>query len=155
MNHKIIEKVSEFLSKEFQNKVRGIAIFQHEDGTYEFFNKYYIKEDSTGYQVSFKYSSTVKLFNSLKNAVTWCIFENRNKFGKAQRIEHIDKMISSTELNIQIHKRLIQKSKALESKLIYIAKLNEDQIKRKSYIKEMSDYINESKQWQTQKFATK
>lgn len=155
MNNKIVAKVSEFLAKEFHNKVGEIAIFQHEDGTYEFFNKYYIKEDSTGYQVSFKYSSTVKLFNSLKNAVTWCIFENRNKFGKAQRIEHIDKMICSTDLNIQIHKRLIHKSKDLENKLIYIAKLNEDQIKRKSYIREMTDYINESKYWQTQKFATK
>lgn len=155
MNNKLKEKVTQFLAKEFQYRVGDISIFVNDDGTYEFFNKYYIKENPNGYEVTCKYNSDVRLFSVLKNAVAWCIFDQRNKYAKAARIEYIDKMIGSTELSILLHRKLIQKSKDIENKLIYSAKLNEDQLKRKTYIIEMAGYINESRQWQTQKFATK
>lgn len=152
---KLIEKITTFLSKELFHNMKDVAIFKNDDGTYEFFNRYNITESKDGYVVQLKYNSVTKNFSSLKNAVTWCIFENRNKFDRASRIEHLDRMLGGTELSIDLHKRLIKKASTVESKLIYLAKLSEEQIQRKNMLKEMAFYISESKQWQTQKFATK
>lgn len=155
MNKRNAEKVSSFLDKEFNRRIGDVAIFQHEDGTYEFFNKYWIKELSSGYKIIYKYNSEEKFFSSLKNAVSWCIFDSRLKLEKTKRIEYLDKMIAGTELNIQQHRFLAKKAKDLESKLIYLAKLSEDQNKRKSYLAELSKYLAESKRLQAQNFAKK
>jgi hypothetical protein len=91
----------------------------------------------------------------LKNALTWCIFENRTKFSQARRIEYLDNMIAGTEVSIEVHKNLIKKTTNTESQLIYIAKLSEEQAKRKLMIQEMTSFMNESKKWQTRKFVAK
>jgi hypothetical protein len=64
-------------------------------------------------------------------------------------------MISGLDANIVVHKHLISRSKDLENKLIYIAKMSEEQAKKKHMVEEMSSFITESKTWQTRKFATK
>jgi sulfur carrier protein ThiS len=89
----------------------------------------------------------------LKNAVAWCTFEKRNKFYQSTRIEQLDTAIGSINVSINIHQTLIKKSKELDKKMIYIAKLNEERLRRKSMATEMNSYIVESKYWQTKKFA--
>lgn len=156
MNDKVIERVSQFLLRELFTKLEDVAILQHEDGTYEFFNRYSIKKENNDmFRVSLKYNSDIKQFSSLKNAVTWCVFDYRNKFSRANRIEYLDKMIVASELNIAVHKNLARKTHDIDTKLIFLAKLNEDQVKRKTYLEEMFGYFRESKQLQTQKFSTK
>jgi hypothetical protein len=54
-----------------------------------------------------------------------------------------------------MHQNLLKKSNELDKKMIYIAKLNEERLKRKSMTTEMHSYITESKYWQTKKFAPK
>jgi len=155
MNNKEIEKVTQFLNKEFVSKLGDVAIFQNEDGDYEFFNRYVISKANNGYDITLKYGSEIVHFSSLKSAVTWCIFDLRNKIVKTKRIEYLDKMVSGAELNIELHKKLVKKAKDLESKFIYLAKLSEDENKRKSYLLELSRYITESKILQTQNFTVK
>jgi hypothetical protein len=148
-------KISQFLKKEFFNKMTEIAMLQNEDGSYDFFNRYTVYSDKNGVKVYMKYNSDVKLFSSLKNALTWCIFENRTKYTQARRIEYLDHMIAGIDVNIQVHKNLLKKAKDDEYRLIYAAKLSEEQARRRSMVTEMSSFINESKNWQTRKFATK
>lgn len=155
MNKKLIEKISQFLEREYYSHLENVSIFQGEDGSYEFFNRYVIVKENDGYIVSLKYNSEVKRFGSLKNAVSWCIFDIRNKFSRAQRIEYLDRIISAIDVNILVHKKLVKKAKDLDTKLIYLAKLSEDQLKRKTYISEMSNYFHESKLLQAQKFSMK
>jgi hypothetical protein len=155
MNDVTLNKISQFLSKEFFNNMSDVAIIQHEDGSYEFFNRYIVHQVKTGYQVHLKYNSDVKLFSSVKNALTWCIFEHRTKFMQARRIEYLDSMIAGTEASIEVHKNLIRKTTNTENQLIYIAKLSEEQAKRKQMVQEMTSFINESKTWQTRKFVAK
>lgn len=155
MNKRLEEKVSNFLTREFNAKLGDKAIFLNEDGTYEFFNKYCIKAFENGYEISFKFNSNLKYFSTLKSAVTWCIFDVRNKLSKTQRIEYLDKMLSGTELNILQHRKLVKKTKDLDLKLIFLAKLSEDENKKKAYLAELSEYINESKIMQSQNFAAK
>jgi hypothetical protein len=155
MNKKIIEKVSQFLQREYYSNLENVSIFQDDDGSYEFFNRYVIAKENEGYLVILKYNSETKKFGSLKNAVSWCIFDIRNKFARAQRVEYLDRIISAIDVNILVHKNLVKKAKDLDTKLIYLAKLSEDQLKRKAYITEMGNYFHESKLLQAQKFSMK
>ena len=155
MNDVMINKISQFLSKEFLQNMSNISMIQNNDGSYEFFNRYTVHQVKTGYEVHLKYNSDVKMFSSLKNALTWCIFENRTKFTQARRIEYLDNMLAGTEVSIEVHKNLIRKTSNAENQLIYIAKLSEEQAKRKQMITELSSFVNESKNWQTRKFVAK
>jgi hypothetical protein len=155
MNDIMLNKISQFLTKEFLQSMSNIAMVQNTDGSYEFFNRYKVQQVKIGYEVHLKYNSDIKLFSSLKNALTWCIFENRTKFSQARRIEYLDNMIAGTEVSIEVHKNLIKKTTNTESQLIYIAKLSEEQAKRKLMIQEMTSFVNESKNWQTRKFVAK
>lgn len=150
MNNTSIEKISKFFSPNFLNKLSNIAIVRNEDNTYELFNKYYIIKDNNGFKLVNYLNSDVKYFGSLKNAVIYCIFENKNKFVNANRIEFLDKILSSTEFNIQAHKHLIKKTKDQEYRLIYAAKLTEEETKKKLVLSELSTYVTQSK-----KFVTK
>lgn len=155
MNDKIANRIAEFFNNKLLNKVGDVSIFQNDDGSYELFNRYYITHNSNGYKITLNYNSDEKLFSSLKNAVAWCIFENRKKYQKAQRIEYLDKIIIGIEVNMEIHRRLIKRSKDTETKLIFIAKLSDEQSKRKRLISEIQGYIDESKILQTKKFDAK
>lgn len=155
MNDRLVEKINQFLSKELFHKMGDIAIFKYEDGTYELFNKYYIVEEKGSYIIKPKHSFDTKNFSSLRNAVTWCSFDNRNKLTQANRIEFLDTMILGLDSNITVHRNLITRAKDLEIKLIYIAKMSEEQARKKYMVEEMSSFINESRTWQTRKFAAK
>lgn len=155
MNDKLLTKVNKFLSKELFHNMNDIIIFQNDDGSYEFFNKYNVIKEEYGYQVFSKYNSETHRFSSLKSATAWCIFENRNKYVQAKRIKYLDQMISGSEVSIEMQRNLLKKAKETESKLIYAAKLNEEQHKRKRMITEMQSYIRESSRLQTQKFSHK
>lgn len=150
-----LDKITQFLKKEFFNKMADIAMLQNEDGSYEFFNRFTVYPAKNGYHVQLKYNDDVKLFSSLKNALTWCIFENRTKYSQARRIEYLDSMIAGIDANIQVHRNLLKKSNDVEYKLIYAAKLSEEQTKKRQMVEEMTSFINESNNWQTRKFATK
>lgn len=151
----MLNKISQFLSKEFLQNMSDISMIQHEDGSYEFFNRYTVRQVKIGYEVHLNYNSDVKIFSSLKNALTWCIFENRTKFTQARRIEYLDNMLAGTEVSIEVHRNLIRKTSNTENQLIYIAKLSEEQAKRKQMILELASFVNESKNWQTRKFVAK
>ena len=148
-------KVAQILKKEFFSKMSDIAMMQNEDGSYEFFNRFTVYPTDNGYQIFIRNSSDIKLFSSLKNALTWCIFENRTKYSQAKRIEYLDCMIAGADMNIQIHRNLMKKATDTEYKLIYAAKLSEEQTRKRQMVAEMTSFINESNNWQTRKFATK
>lgn len=153
INNKHITKVTNFLSKEYMKNVSNISIFQNEDGSYDFFNKYTIRENSGRVTVDLNYAT--KFFSSLKHAVTWCVHDHENKLTNAKRIEYLDIMISGTEVAIDMHKKLLKKSKDMEITLIHLAKLNEEKLKRSTLIREMEGFILDSKNLQTKKFAVK
>lgn len=155
MNDRNIAKLDKFFKKEFVNNMDDVAIFRNSDGSYELFDKYLIHKNEDYYRLTTKYSSTTKCFSSLKNAVTWCIFDKRNKLDVLSRIEELDRMIDGMDISINIHKKLIEKSKDRELKLIYAAKLSQEQVVRKKYINELLTFINDSKYWQSQRFAAK
>lgn len=155
MNNAAIVKIEKFFAKEFSSKYKDVLILQNEDGSYELFDKYLITKHDAGYLITSRYSSDGKIFSSLKNAVTWCIFDNKNKIHQTNRIEYLDKMLAGTDVNISVHKRLIDKTSDIEHKLIYVSKLSQEQVRKKEMLEELDDFIIQSKNWQTRKFAPK
>ena len=119
------------------------------------FQKYHIFKEDYCYKIATNTGFENKLFSSLKHAVVWCIFDNRNKLYQTKRIEHLDKMIAGAEVNILVHKNLIGKTRDIENKLIYVSKMCQEQAKKRFMIQEMDKFIEDSKNWQSKKFATK
>jgi hypothetical protein len=58
-------------------------------------------------------------------------------------------------VDIHIHQSLYKKANKPDDKLIYLAKLNEDRLRKKSVIKELEDYVSESNIWQSKRFNRK
>jgi len=150
---KALDKITNFLSKEILNRAGGISIFRNDDGSYQVFNIYTLSNHGQGCIVNSKNNDDSLVFSSTKHAITWCIFDKRNKIQTANRIAHLDRMIIGIDVSIEMHKKLIKKTKDLNSKIIYLAKLTEEQEKRKHMLKEFDRYLNDSKIWQTQQFA--
>lgn len=154
MNNEI--KIENFLKKEFNSNIKDVCIIQSEDGNFELFNEYVVKKTTNGlYNVNPIYVMGNYQFTSLKNAFTWCIFHKYRRFKDSKRIEELDLLLNSVHITMLQQKKLLLKSKDLESKLIYTAKIHEQKIKKNIMLKELTNYINISKHLQTKRFLNK
>lgn len=152
MHNTITDRVNRFLEQEYL-EVGELSILRNEDGSYDLFNQYRItKKEQNIYEVSKIYGDQIYLVSSLKNAVTWCIYEKRNKWAISNRILEIDKKIAGIDVSMALHKRMIESSKDNDSKLVLLNKLNEEKIKKKSMLQELTEYINRSKLLQAKTF---
>lgn len=152
MHNTITDRVNRFFEQEYL-EVGELSIFRNEDGSYDLFNQYRItKKEQNIYEVSRIYGDQIYLVSSLKNAVTWCIYEKRNKWAISNRILEIDKKIAGIDVSMALHKRMIESSKDNDNKLVLLNKLNEEKIKKKSMLQELTEYINRSKLLQARTF---
>lgn len=126
-------------------------IFKDDHG-YQLFGKYTIIKSHEDYKVSKHPTDTVKGFGSLRNAVTWVTFDKRNLIVEANRVIELDKILSGTEFSIKVHEQLSAKAKSMDHKLIYLAKLKEDKLKKKYVLAELNSYVDDIKDWQLKKF---
>lgn len=148
-----IQKITSFLENQMSKNLTEIVIFKNDIGSYELFNRYIITVADNFYEVSYKNGSIIKKFYNLKNAVAWCIFDKRNKFNKTQRLEDLDRMIGSAEFNMIVHKKIMSSTKDIDTKLINLAKYNEEKLRKKLMTSELVSYIQESKNYQNSQFA--
>lgn len=94
-------------------------------------------------------------FNTLKHAVAWCTFDKRNMLYQATRILELDSLLTGLEVDISLHTKIFKNSKDANDKLIFLAKLSEDKMKKKQFTDELYRYIDDSKKWQTKRFNRK
>lgn len=147
------EKLNEFLSRIFVKDMLDVAIFRLDDGTLELFNKFKIEQkNECSWTVKKKTTFLEKQFSTLKNAVTWCIYEHRNNVHTTNKIEEIDRLLVMLESSIQLHKILIKKCNDYDTRMIYYAKLGDEEFKKQALLKELSKFITESKIYQISKF---
>ena len=137
-------------------ELESVMFFKEEDGSYNVFNRYkLVKKDKNNISVVLHNGDTIHTFYNMRNAVCWCVYDKRGKFNRANRIIDLDTKISGTEMNMEVHKRLFTKTKSPDDKLIYLAKLNEGKLKRKSMIAEIQSYLLETGSWQENQFKMK
>lgn len=135
--------------------LQDMSVLQDPNGDYQLFNKYTIRKTKNGVEVYGPSIVDCITFNVLKNAVAWCTNDRRVKIADAKRILELDRCICGVEADIQQHQKLAKNAKDIDSKLIYLAKLGEDRLKKKTMTAEMDAYVSESKSWQNRRFNAK
>lgn len=147
------QKLEKFFKKELNSNLQEVFITRDFFGNFELFNKFKIETQSNGLFKVIPYNYTEeRVFSTLKNAFAWCVFRKLNRLNETNRIEQLDHMLDSLETIITQQKRVMSKSKDIESKYIYMAKLNEAKLKKNAMLKELKSYINISRQYQVRKF---
>jgi hypothetical protein len=135
-------------------KIKDIFIVKEYDGTYNLFGTYVIRPQNMGTfivtTINDPYAEHVE-FSSLKYAVTYCVFEKNLKNKETIRIKELDRYIAALDVSIAQQKRLMNK-REVPDKFIYLAKLSEDQLRRKNAQKEIDGYASLSKHLQTKKY---
>jgi hypothetical protein len=131
-----------------------MSIFETEvSGEYSVFGKYLIVKTADGIDVLNLYRELIHSFGSMKNALCWCIYDKRGKYPSANRIMDLDRRLVGYKVNYDMHKKLFKKSKDSELKLIYLAKLNEDNIHKKQAQSEIDYFVRESYAWQQRQYG--
>lgn len=135
-------------------KIKDVFIVKEYDGSYNLFGIYIIRPESYG---TFKvltandpYAEEVE-FSSLKYAVTYCVFEKNNKSKENKRLRELDQILGALDVSIAQHKKLMNK-REIPDKFIYLAKLSEEQLRKKNAQKEIDSYAALSKHLQTKKY---
>lgn len=147
------DKIENFFFKEFHQRVGKMAVFKNSDGSYELFDRYTVVPSNNGaYRVYMNFKTMFKVFYSLKNAVTWCTFEKRNKYRETARIEELDRLIEGIDVSIRVHQNIITRNKKPKDQSIYITKLSEDHLKKKCMMNELASFILDSRIWQDKQF---
>ena len=155
MMNDIFTKLKKVIPQEAINNLADLSIFRDQDGSYHLFDKYVIRRSNDEYEVTMYSVDTKKIFYTLKHAVAWCTYDKRNKIVDSNRIYELDKIVAGLESTIQGHQKLIKSAKNMDDKLIYLAKLGEEKMKKRQLYNELGHYIAISKTWQTNRFNTK
>ena len=139
-------------SQDLYKRINDLLFLKQEDGSYHLFGQYLVTRDNNLYVVHYLKDPdlTPVKFSQLKYAVTWCVFHKNKKYKDLPKIAELDETLDSLQAVIQNHKRLSERNN--ENKLIYLAKLGENKLKRKQAQKSMDYYVNYSKYWQDKTF---
>ena len=148
-------KLANFVNTELSSELKELILTKDNSGKYYLFGKYIILNNKQTYTVYCIKTGYKLEFCTLKNATAWCILDNVGKHLDARRIETLDLRLSSIDVDIAVHKNKIRNSKNDFSSVISLTKLQQDTLKRKIIISELSDYINNSKQIQYKNFGSK
>ena len=150
------DKIEKIITGPAMASLQDLIIYQDTDGSYQLFNKYSIyKLSPAEYEVTSNTSDTKHVFNSLKNATAWCIFDKRDKFYETRRILELDNRLGGLDVDIQVHLNLYRKAKTADEQLIHIAKLKVDRIRKQMMTEELDSYTSDSKNWQYKRFDLK
>ena len=145
-------KVEHFFNSSFVKDLIKISIIKNSDGSYELFDKYTITAKNKKYVVEIKHIWNTLDFYSLQNAVTWCIYCQKNRFIESDRIHSLDKILEGINFSILSLKSKLKKAKTVEAAAIYSDKLSEDEAKQEKLLYELNSYRSQANYWQTHHF---
>lgn len=150
-----ISKVENFFAKKFVKHTIELSILKNHDGTYDIFDKYKVIPENGKYKVEIEHVYDTYYFNNLKSAFTWVIFHKRQFFNQMSRVEFLDQKLEGVTFSINHLTVMLNKTKDVESKLIYGAKLSQDEAVKKKLLLELNKLIEEAKAWHFKAFAAK
>lgn len=137
----------------FIKDIKELFIVQEDDGTYNIFGTYLISKKNELYFVSViddPYIQPID-FSSLRYAVTYCVFDKNQKNKENKRLCELDRYIGALNVHIAQHEKMVKKS-SFPDKLIYVAKLNEEKLRKRKFLQELERYLSVSKHLQTSKY---
>lgn len=150
------QKIEKFLEKELNSGLQEVFISQDNFGNFELFNQFKIIRQNNGLYKVIPYNLTdEKIFSTLKNAFAYCTFKRLNRFSESNRIEKLDYLLDSIDTLILQQKKVMSKSKDVQVKYIYMAKIHETKLKKTALLQELKTYINISRYHQINRFLRK
>jgi hypothetical protein len=154
MHNKNKNKLKPLLSETVTEKLKEILISRLDDGSYSLFNRYLITVTNDLYIVKIVNDEELisPVFSSLRYAVTWCTLEQRKKLKEIKRLEELDSLIGSLEIEIEMLSRRILRTADIDDKSIHLAKFYEQKRKKKLLQTEIDLLVQDSKYWQNKKF---
>ena len=138
--------------KDMSSKINDLLIMKEGENHYFLFGSYNVLEDDLGFKIT-KSTDDPVYFSDLKSAVAWCVFDKNKKSSYIKRLIELDIELSSLNVSIYQHKKLLKKAREIEDKYIYLAKLEEEKVKFKKLNEELKSYISTSKAWQQKKYS--
>ena len=137
----------------FIKEIKELFIVQEYDGSYNVFGTYLIQRQNDMFFVSLiNDPSFIPLeFSSLKYAITYCVFDKNKKTKETKRLCELDRSIGSLNVDIAQHEKMVEK-RPIPDKYIYVAKLYEERLKKRKFIKEIERFTAFSKHLQTSKY---
>jgi hypothetical protein len=149
---KMFSILTKLLSKEKLSELERQSIYKDSDGTYNLFGTYLIKPAGHVFILSKNNTYTEINFTDLKNAVTWATFDNINNVNLSRKVLELDMKLTGAIENVRIYEGLCKKTKSMDSKIMYLSKLQENRIKRNTILNELELYIIKAKEWQYKQF---
>ena len=147
-------KVERFVKDQLTNtRTMNLLLLEIDTDSYSLFGKYTINKENNYYVVCADNDDKKRIFNTLKTAVTWCVFKEKNRTLECKQIEQIDFKLSSLEVDILQTTKILNNLKDENFKLVFISKIEESNIKKRLLLIQLNKLINTSKDWQTKKFS--
>ena len=106
---------------------------------YVLYDKYIIKRNVDNIVVCRQRDDKIITFGVMKNAIIWIILDYNYKFIESDRIKVLDSLLVDISIDKQIHLKL-KNCKNISQHIIYINKLQEDNIKHKRIMAEIDKY---------------
>lgn len=144
------------MEKDVVKKIKQILVSRNFDNSYTLFGKYKIVSNEQGLfkaEIINAPESRFAIFSSLKNAVTWCTLEQRSLIKEVQRIQDLDDLIAGFDVELALIKKKIANCSDEESRSIFQAKFKQLKLKKATAMKEIELLVEDSKYWQSKKFA--
>lgn len=155
MKDKQLDKKIYRMAHDMTTELQDIMMLKISEDNYELFDRYSVKRINGTWTATKRNVDSVNQFYNLRNAVTWCIYDYRNKIIDAKQIRELDRKLSSSVSEAQLHQRLLKTVKTHESADLYSAKLNEETLMQLHVSKRIQQYIEDAQRWQKKKFESK
>lgn len=143
--------LKKLLSKDEINKLEETLIIEDENG-YVLYGEYSIVKHAMGFKVTKFHTHLEETFYTLRNAVIWTSLDKCSKILEAKDVSNLDKMLEGTLASAELHKKLSMKTKNLENKSLYYAKLQEDRVKKRYLLSKLDQYAETVKAWQYKRY---
>ena len=149
----LFSELKKLFTDSYLNKIKKSIIYKDDDGSVVLFDMYNIKKTNTGFRVE-KYGNYLIELSSLQIAVTYCTFDKKNLINQLFDIERLDRKLTDSDVNLQVHKRMSERAKTIDDKSLYLTKMNEDIVKKQKTKRYLSFYIDQAKDYQQKIFES-
>jgi hypothetical protein len=119
-------------------KIADDVIVETEYGTVVF-NRYVIRKIDNGVELINRSGIKNITFSCPKHALVWAILDRHNKILESDRLIELDCLLSSAQIDAEIHQRLKKKG-GTDQHLIHHSKLQHDLARQKQIREEIDKY---------------
>jgi len=148
---KVYQALESLVTSSVYEKVKDSVITKEGD-SYKLFESYLIQKQDVEFLIEKVNFHEKLLLSSLKNSVTWVVLDRMNDIMGAKQLVELDQRLTGLEINIKIYEKLLKKTKDINNKMLFQAKLTEEKRKKTRVVQDLGVLSEKSKKWQIRQF---